>query len=70
MVLLFRLVDRAVGRWEAIVAVVGLCTFISRRPILQATYTESLAILLVVVTSCSSGPATTGGWPSCSSCSP
>ncbi len=49
MVLLFRLVDKAVGRWEAIVAVVGLCTFISA-PVLQATYTESLAILLVVVT--------------------
>ncbi len=49
MVLLFRLIDRAVGRWEAIVAVVGLCTFISA-PVLQATYTESLAILLVVVT--------------------
>jgi hypothetical protein len=48
MLLLFRLVDRAVGRWEAIVAVVGVCTFISA-PILQATYTESLALLLVVV---------------------
>lgn len=47
MVLLFRLVDRAVGRWEAVVAVVGVCTFISA-PILQATYTESLAILVVV----------------------
>ena len=46
--LLFRFVDRAVGRWEAIVAVVGVCTFISA-PILQATYTESLALLLVVV---------------------
>ncbi len=49
VVLLFRLVDRAVGRWEAIVAVVGLCTFISA-PVLQMTYTESLAILLVIVT--------------------
>jgi len=48
MLLLFRLVDRAVGRWEAIVAVVGVCTFISA-PILQATYTESLALLLVIV---------------------
>jgi hypothetical protein len=48
MVLLFRLVDRAVGRWEAIVAVVGVCTFVSA-PILQATYTESLALLLVVL---------------------
>lgn len=47
MVLLFRLVDEAVGRWEAVVAVVGLCTFISA-PILQTTYTESLTILLVV----------------------
>jgi hypothetical protein len=49
MVLLYRLVDRAVGRWEAVVAVVGVCTFISA-PILQATYTESLALLLVVLT--------------------
>ncbi len=49
MVLLFRLVDEAVGRWEAVVAVVGLCTFISA-PILQTTYTESLTILLVVTT--------------------
>ncbi len=48
MVLLFRLVDRAVGRWEAVVAVVGVCTFVSA-PILQATYTESLALLLVVL---------------------
>ena len=49
MVLLFRLVDRVVGRWEAVVAVVGVCTFISA-PILQMTYTESLALLLVLVT--------------------
>ena len=49
MVLLFRLVGEAVGRWEAVVAVVGLCTFISA-PILQTTYTESLTILLVVTT--------------------
>lgn len=49
MVLLYRLVDRAVGRWEAMVAVVGVCTFISA-PILQASYTESLALLLVVLT--------------------
>jgi hypothetical protein len=48
MVLLYRLVDRAVGRWEAVVAVVGVCTFVSA-PILQATYTESLALLLVVL---------------------
>ncbi|MDQ6716430.1 MAG: hypothetical protein M3Z83_10010, partial [Actinomycetota bacterium] len=47
VVLLYRLVDRAVGRWEAIVAVVGVCTFVSA-PIFQATYTESLALLLVV----------------------
>lgn len=49
MVLLFRLVDDAVGRWPAMVAVVGTCTFISA-PILQAAYTESLALLFVVVT--------------------
>jgi len=48
MVLLFRFVDRTVGRWEAVVVVVGLCTFISA-PMFQATYTESLALLLVAV---------------------
>ncbi len=48
MVVLFRLVDRTVGRWEGVVTVIGLCTFISA-PILQATYTESLALLLVAV---------------------
>ncbi len=47
--LLYRLVDRAVGRWEAVVTVIGVCTFISA-PILQASYTESLALLLVVLT--------------------
>ncbi len=48
MVVLFRFVDRTVGRWEAVVTVVGLCTFISA-PILQATYTESLALLLAAL---------------------
>src|SRR4029077_1161515 len=32
----------------AVVAVVGVCTFISA-PVLQMTYTESLALLLVVL---------------------
>ena len=49
MVLLFRLVDQAVGRWEAMVVVVSTCTFIAA-PILQASYTESFALLLIVVT--------------------
>ena len=48
VILLFRLVDGAVGRWEAVVAVVGVSTFISA-PVLQMTYTESLALLLVVL---------------------
>ena len=46
--LLFRLVDRAVGRWEAIVAVVGVCFYIAS-PIFSASYTESTALLMVVV---------------------
>lgn len=49
MVLLYRFVNEAVGRWEAVVAVVGVCTFISA-PVLQMSYTESLALLLVIVT--------------------
>ncbi|MDN5797175.1 MAG: hypothetical protein L0H79_15675 [Intrasporangium sp.] len=46
--LLFRLVDRAVGRWEAIVAVVAVCFYVAS-PIFSASYTESTALLLVVV---------------------
>ncbi len=46
--LLFRLVDRAVGRWEAVVAVVGVCFYVAS-PIFSASYTESTALLLVVV---------------------
>ncbi|MEO7753648.1 MAG: hypothetical protein ABIS35_09565 [Terracoccus sp.] len=49
MYLLFRLVDRAVGRWEAIVAVVATCFYIAS-PVFSASYTESLALL--VVTTC------------------
>ncbi|WP_297777270.1 hypothetical protein, partial [Mycobacterium sp.] len=46
--LLFKLVDRAVGRWEAIVAVIGVCFYIAS-PIFSASYTESTALLMVVV---------------------
>lgn len=46
--LLFRLVDRAVGRWEAIVAVVAVCFYVAS-PIFSASYTESTALLMVVV---------------------
>lgn len=46
--LLFRLVDGAVGRWEAVVAVVAVCFYIAS-PIFSASYTESTALLLVVV---------------------
>ena len=67
MLLLYWLVDRAVGRWEAIVAVVGVCTFISA-PILQAP-TESLALLLVIVNLMLIRPAATGGRPSRWCCS-
>lgn len=47
IVLLFRLVDQVVGRWEAIVAVVATCFYIAS-PVFSAAYTESLALLLVV----------------------
>lgn len=46
--LLFRLVDSAVGRWEAVVTVVAVCFYVAS-PIFSASYTESTALLLVVV---------------------
>jgi hypothetical protein len=46
--LLFRFIDRTVGRWEAIVAVVAVCFYIAS-PIFSASYTESTALLVVVV---------------------
>ena len=46
MHLLFKLVDRAVGRFEAIVAVVATCFFIAS-PVFSASYTESIALLLI-----------------------
>ena len=48
MVLLFRLVDDAVGRWPAIVATTMVTTYVAA-PVLQTTYTESCALLLVVL---------------------
>jgi hypothetical protein len=47
MHLLFKLVDRAVGRFEAVVVVVATCFYIAS-PVFSASYTESLALLLVV----------------------
>ncbi|GAA1989233.1 hypothetical protein GCM10009817_33810 [Terrabacter lapilli] len=47
MHVLFKLVDQAVGRWEAIVAVVATCFFIAS-PAFSASYTESTALLGVV----------------------
>jgi hypothetical protein len=47
MYLLFRLVDQAVGRWEAIVAVVATSFYIAS-PAFSASYTESTGLLLVV----------------------
>ena len=47
MFLLFKLIDEAVGRWEAIVAVVATCFYIAS-PVFSAAYTESAALLLVV----------------------
>ncbi len=49
IVALFRLVDEAVGRWSAIVAVVGTTTYLAA-PVLQTSYTESSALLVVVLT--------------------
>jgi len=48
MVLLFRFVDSAVGRWEACVTVVATSTYVAA-PILQASYTESFALLILVI---------------------
>jgi hypothetical protein len=45
-VVVFRLVERCTDRRRALVAVVLVCTFASA-PVLQAAYTESLALLLV-----------------------
>jgi hypothetical protein len=49
IVLLFRLVDSAVGRWSAIVTVVATSSYLAA-PVLQTNYTESCALLVVVVT--------------------
>jgi len=48
MVLLFRLVDRAAGRWSAIVATVATTTWVAA-PVLQTTYTEACALLVIVL---------------------
>lgn len=47
MHLLFKLVDEAVGRFEAIVAVVATSFFIAS-PVFSASYTESTALLIIV----------------------
>lgn len=49
MVALFRLVDEAVGRWSAVAAVVGTSSYLAA-PVLQTCYTESVALLVVVLT--------------------
>jgi hypothetical protein len=46
--LLFRFIDRAVGRWEAIVAVVAICFYVAS-PIFSASYTESTALLVLAL---------------------
>ena len=51
MHVLFKLVDQAVGRWEAIVAVVATCFSIAS-PAFSASYTESTALLGVVTVLC------------------
>ncbi|HET7399747.1 MAG TPA: hypothetical protein VFJ94_14615 [Intrasporangium sp.] len=49
ILMLFKLVDEAVGRWEAVVAVVATCFYVAS-PIFSASYTESTALLLVTLT--------------------
>jgi hypothetical protein len=48
MVLLFRMVERVGGRFNATTAVAAICLF-PAAPILQAAYTEGLALLLIVL---------------------
>jgi hypothetical protein len=48
MVLLFRLVDRVGGRFNATTTVTAVCLY-PAAPVLQAAYSESLALLLIVV---------------------
>lgn len=48
IVLLFRFVDETVGRWAAVVTTVAMCTYVAA-PIFQAAYTESFALLFVVL---------------------
>ena len=48
MVLLFRLVDQAAGRWSAIVGTVATTTWVAA-PVLQTDYSESCALLVIVL---------------------
>ena len=48
VVLMFRLVDDAVGRWSAITATVLVSSYVAA-PVLQTSYTESCALLAVVL---------------------
>jgi hypothetical protein len=48
VVLVYQLVERCIDRRRALVAVALLCTF-ATAPILQAAYTESLALLLLAL---------------------
>lgn len=48
VVLLFRLVEAAVGRWSAIAVTVLVSTYVAA-PVLQTSYTESCALLAVVL---------------------
>lgn len=47
-VLLYRMVMRTGGPWAALVAVVALCAW-PAGPVLQVAYTESLALLLILI---------------------
>ena len=46
LVVIFRLIDDAVGRWEAIVVTTLVATYVAA-PVLQTSYTESCALLVV-----------------------
>lgn len=49
ILMLFKLVDEAVGRWAGIVSVIATCFYVAS-PIFSASYTESTALLLVTLT--------------------
>ncbi len=70
MFLLFKLVDQAVGRWEAIVAVVATCFYIASPAFSAVLHRVGRPAPRRGRSCCSFGPGGTGGSPSLCSCSP